>query len=286
MIRVAILGIGGFSGRHFERMVAEQNLAQGAQFFGFDRDLSRAERSGLVTYVEGDALDARDLTGFMDMVQPTHVISLLGLFRGSFELLLAVNVGVSRATCEAALRLKQAVQKIVLVGSAAEYGDVSENPVREDAPLRPVSPYGLAKVYQTLLAEYYTHNYALPIVVARTFNILGEGLSAELSIGNFMRQIAALEDGGVLKAGNLTTSRDFLHAAEVSRRYWTLLMKGVAGEMYNVCAGAPTPIRSILNDLIRQSGKKITIETDPALFKERDIPYIYGDGSKFDRLAR
>ena len=60
----------------------------------------------------------------------------------------------------------------------------------------------------------------LSTVVARTFSTLGEGLSPQLSIGNFMKQIAALPDGGTIRVGNVSTSRDFLGISEVWRRYW------------------------------------------------------------------
>ena len=172
------------------------------------------------------------------------------------------------------------------MGSAAEYGSTASNPIREDAAPQPISQYGLSKLYQTLLSEYFFRNYGLPTVVARTFNILGDGVSPELSIGSFMRQIAALPDGGVIKVGNISTSRDFLHISEVSRRYWELLMKGAPGEIYNVCSGVPRSIRSVLDDLIRESGKKLFVEIDRALFKERDIDSIYGDRTKYDQFVR
>src|SRR5262249_15135459 len=203
-----------------------------------------------------------------------------------FESLLAVNVGVSRAICDAVLKSKAQVDKILLVGSAAEYGADAMNPVREDSMLRPVNIYGLSKVYQTLLAEHYYRNYALQIVMARTFNILGKELSPELSIGSFMRQIDALPDGGVIKVGNISTSRDFLDIDEVAHRYWNILMNGRPGEIYNVCSGVPRTIRSVLEQLIRESGKKLVVETDPSLLKDKDIAQIYGDSTKYQDLVR
>jgi GDP-4-dehydro-6-deoxy-D-mannose reductase len=141
-------------------------------------------------------------------------------------------------------------------------------------------------VYQTLLAEHYYRNYALHIVMARTFNILGKELSPELSIGSFMRQIDALPDGGVIKVGNISTSRDFLDIDEVAHRYWNILMKGRPGEIYNVCSGVPRTIRSVLDQLIRESGKKLVVETDPSLLKDKDIALIYGDSTKYQDLVR
>ena len=287
MKSVAVFGIAGFSGRHFERFVAGSGLKNNFEFFGFGKDLSRVERSGTFSYREGDACQEREVLEFVDEIQPAYVLNLTGVFRAdSFERFVAVNVGVSRSICEAVRRSNSRIQKLVFVGSAAEYGSTASNPIREDAAPQPISQYGLSKLYQTLLSEYFFRNYGLPTVVARTFNILGDGVSPELSIGSFMRQIAALPDGGVIKVGNISTSRDFLHISEVSRRYWELLMKGAPGEIYNVCSGVPRSIRSVLDDLIRESGKKLFVEIDRALFKERDIDSIYGDSTKYDQFVR
>jgi GDP-4-dehydro-6-deoxy-D-mannose reductase len=287
MKRVAVFGIAGFSGRHFERFVASEGLGNKLEFFGFGRDLSRAEHSGIFSYREGDACEDNEVLRFVDEIRPAYVLNLTGIFRAeSFEKFVAVNVGVSRAICEGVQCSDPDIQKIVFVGSAAEYGSTVANPVKEDADARPISQYGLSKLYQTLLSGFFFRNYGLPTVVARTFNILGEGLSPELSIGNFMKQIAALPEGGTIKVGNVSTSRDFLQISEVSRRYWNLLMQGVPGEVYNVCSGEPRTIRSVLEDLIRESGKTLSIETDPLLFKGKDIALIYGDSTKYDQLVR
>ena len=255
-----------------------------SQFFGFARDPSRAEKTGFVSYTQGDATKATDITAFIETVRPTHILNLLGLFRGDFEKLMAVNVMASRTLCETALRPGMTVKRIVLTGSAAEYGLNAINPVQEDATLQPVSNYGLAKVCQSVLANYYFRNFMLPTIVARTFNISGEGLSPELSLGNFARQIQALANGGSIKVGNLSTSRDFLPIMEVCRRYWVLLMKGVPGEVYNICSGKPVTMRAMLDKMILESGKSVAVETDPALFKDNDAACIYGDGSKFAAL--
>lgn len=285
--RVAVFGAGGFSGRHFERFVAREGLAETYAFFGHTRDMRHAEQSGTFTYQEGDPCQEGEVARFLADVRPHYILNLVGMFRAeSLEHFLWVHVGVSRAICEAALASELPIRKLVLVGSAAEYGSTAPNPVREDARAEPISWYGLSKLYQTLLADYFFRNHGLPTVVARTFNVLGAGLSRDLSIGSFMSQIESLPDQGAIKVGDISTSRDFLDITEVSSRYWTLLLKGRAGEIYNLCSGQPRTIRSVLDDLIRQSGKRIEIEVDPLRLKARDVESIYGDPSKFNQLAR
>jgi GDP-4-dehydro-6-deoxy-D-mannose reductase len=287
MKRVAVFGIAGFSGRHFERFVAREGLASEFEFFGFGRDLSRAEHTGSFVYREGDACHESDVLNFIEDVGPAYVLNLTGIFKAErLEGFLAVHVVGVRTICDAVRRHSGEIEKLVFVGSAAEYGSGAANPVKEEAEAQPINEYGLSKLYQTELCGYFYRNHGLPTVVARTFNIVGEGLSPQLSIGHFMKQIAALPDGGTIRVGNIATSRDFLNIAEVSRRYWKLLMKGVPGEIYNVCSGVPRTIRSVLEELIRESGKHLSIETDPLLLRQRDVETIYGDSTKYDRLSR
>jgi GDP-4-dehydro-6-deoxy-D-mannose reductase len=287
MQRVAVFGASGFSGRHFERFVTREGLAKSYAFFGHTRHAARTEQTGSFTYHEGDPCREGEVSRFIAEVRPDYILNLVGMFRAEeLDDFLRVHVGVSRAICEAVLASGLEVNKLVLVGSAAEYGSTAPNPVREDARAEPINWYGLSKLYQTLLADYFFRNHGLPTVVARSFNILGEGLSRDLSIGSFMSQIDSLPDGGVMKVGNISTSRDFLDIDELSRRYWTLLMKGRPGEIFNLCSGEPRTIRSVLEDLIRRSGKRIEIEVDSLRLKAREVESIYGDPSKFEQLAR
>ncbi len=287
MQRVAVFGASGFSGRNFERFVAREGLTKTYAFFGHTRSAAKAAQTGAFNYHQGDPLQEGEVSRFLTEVRPDYIINFVGTFRAErFEDFLTTHVGVSRAICEGVLRSGLDIKKLVLVGSAGEYGSTAPNPVREDAKPEPINEYGLSKLYQTLLAEYFVRNHDLPTVVARTFNILGEGLSRDLSVGSFMAQIETLPDGGTIKVGNISTSRDFLPIAEVSRRYWTLLMKGRPGEVYNLCSGEPRTIRSVLEDLISRSGKRIEIEIDPLRLKVRDVETIYGDSSKFDQLVR
>jgi len=287
MKKIAVFGISGFTGRYFEKHVFEAGYAGSYDFFGLDISVSGAEHSGVFTYRELDATDDRAISLFLEEVRPDYILNLIGTFHAeTFEQYFLSNVGVSRLMCDAIIRAKIIPEKIVLIGSAAEYGSTVSNPVRETDVPKPVNFYGITKLFQTQFAEYYFRNYELPIVVARTFNTLGKGLSNNLSVGSFMSQIESMPDGGSIQVGNINTSRDFLHIADVAGRYWELLLKGKAGEIYNICSGAPRTIRSILEDLIRESGKSLKIEIDPSRFKEKDIDSIYGDPSKYDALVR
>jgi len=71
---------------------------------------------------------------------------------------------------------------IVVAGSSAEYGSLTPEavPVREDAALLAVSPYGISKVAADLLAGLFARAYGLHTVCARPFFVTGPGKTGEI----------------------------------------------------------------------------------------------------------
>ena len=96
---------------------------------------------------DGVRLDVRDrdaIVAAMREYQPELVLHLAASFGDDFAESYAVNVEAARHLLDAAMAGAPAC-RVVLVGSAAEYGavDPQENPLREDRRLAPVSTYGL-----------------------------------------------------------------------------------------------------------------------------------------------
>jgi GDP-4-dehydro-6-deoxy-D-mannose reductase len=282
---ILVLGGSGFIGRHFEVCFRRCGLEADYKLVGVGRNEEGYSPSEGTRFRHIDLEVPRQLQQVLSEERPEFIVNLVGAYgQNDLDALFASNVQVSRCLFEAIQALTLPVEKVLVVGSAAEYGLPLENPIREDAPLHPLSPYGLTKSIQTTLALYFHRVAGIPIVVARPFNIIGEGLSNRLSIGHFMSQIHAAEDGGTIRVGNIDTSRDFLDIRDVAMGFLNLLFHGHPGEVYNVCSGVPTRIGDVLDQLIRQSGKRLRIEVDPGLFKANDVSCVYGDPQKLRAL--
>ena len=87
-----------------------------------------------------------------------------------------------------------------------------DNPVSEEYPLHPVSIYGVTKAFQTQLAQFYYRRHHLDLVMARTFNLIGLGISPRLFIGRLQQQIEDYRFGKITKIslGNLEARRDYI----------------------------------------------------------------------------
>lgn len=65
------------------------------------------------------------------------------------------------------------VKRLVFSSTAAVYGDTGSEPVREDIPLVPVSPYGRSKLAVEWMVEDQAHAYGLAYANLRYFNVAG-----------------------------------------------------------------------------------------------------------------
>ena len=181
-----------------------------------------------------------------------------------------------------AVRSGAAAPRILAIGSADEYGLVSphEAPLREDAPLRPASPYAVSKVAQGYLALQYALSPGLHVVRTRTFHHTGPRRGEQFAESSFARQLAEIEAGQRpprLEVGNLEVVRDFTDVRDVVRAYWMLLDRGVPGEVYNVCSGRGVRLAELLERLIALSERRVEVHVDVSRLRPVDAPILIGD---------
>lgn len=224
--------------------------------------------------------------------RPTLVFHLAGTLTNSFETDLAVNALSAKHVCDALLAQELAA-RLVLVGSAAEYGLVSpqENPIREDRVLRPVSVYGLTKAMQTQIAGYYAHARGVDVVVARLFNLLAPGLSERLFVGRVQRQIERYRRGeiGEIAVGSLEAQRDYVEVEVAVRQLQDIAARGRAGEIYHVASGVPVTMRALLERLLGEAGLDFSVvreNRETGRGSSYDVPVIYADLTKTRALGR
>ncbi len=156
-------------------------------------------------------------------------------------------------------------------------------PIREEAPLRPASPYAVSKVAQGALALLYGPAGGMRVVLTRTFHHTGPGRGEAFAESSFARQLAEIEAGlrpPVLKVGNLEAVRDFADVRDVVRAYWMLLEKGEGGTVYNVCTGRGRRIRDLLDMLLAASSARVEVRVDPDRLRPSDVPTQVGDPSR------
>jgi len=159
-------------------------------------------------------------------------------------------------------------------------------PLKEEAPIRPHSPYAASKVAAEAITLQYARTGWLRVVATRSFNHTGPGQSPAFAVPSFAKQIADAAGGRgarTLKVGNLAAQRDFTDVRDVVAAYRLLVERGSSGSVYNVCSGHAVSMRQIVDDLLKVAGVDATIEEDPVKLRPIDAPIIYGDASALQR---
>jgi GDP-4-dehydro-6-deoxy-D-mannose reductase len=162
---------------------------------------------------------------------------------------------------------------------------ISHGEVTETTELMPLNPYAASKAASDLAAFQYAAVSSLKVIRARPFNHSGAGQSEAFVLPAFAAQIARIEAGQcppVIKVGDLSAERDFLHIDDVLNAYILLaenahLIK--SGSAFNIASGRSWRIEALLTQLISLSNGGIDIQTDPQRMRPSDIVRVCGSNA-------
>ena len=106
------------------------------------------------------------------------------------------------------------VERFLLVSSSEVYGTAERDPMDEEHPLNPRSPYAATKAGGDRLAYSYWVTYGLPLVIVRPFNNYGPCQHPEKVVPRFITQALAGEPLTI--HGDGSASRDWLHVDDTA----------------------------------------------------------------------
>ncbi len=198
--------------------------------------------------------DQGQLEIILNQCRPDIIFHFAGGRYPSDEDTFNANVQTTKVLLAALTQTNLKTSRVILPGSAAEYGNLLTSPITENELPKPLTWYGLVKYMQTELGLYASRN-GQNLVVARMFNILGTGTPTSLALGTFAKQIVAIERGApaIIKTKNLNGQRDFLDIDDVCEGLMALAKHGNSGEIYNLCSQHAVTIRDLLEQMIHLS---------------------------------
>lgn len=291
MKKALIIGAGGFVGGYLASCLQNE----------FDMEVHATKLPNVRTQEDLSFLDGR-VYG-LDILNKEDIVNLLYTVRPDYIIHLAAQSSVSVAwkqpsltidvNIKGSVNLMDAVRelyykpRVLLVGSGEEYGHIleGETPISEDTKLRPGNIYAATKACQNMIGTIYSKAYDMELMLIRAFNHVGPGQSPIFVVSDFCKQVAEIERGlrePVMYVGNLAARRDFTDVRDVARAYGLLLLKGRAGETYNVGSGNAVEIRAILDMIIGMSTADIEVKVDPNKIRPVDVPVIEADITKIN----
>jgi UDP-arabinose 4-epimerase len=294
MEAVLVTGGAGFIGSH----TCKALVAAGFLPVAFD-DLSRGH-ADLVRWgplVRGDILDAAALDAAFARHRPGAVIhfAALAYVGESMTAPLSyyrVNVAGLVSVVEAMLR--HGVRTIVFSSSCATYGIPDALPIAEDAPQRPINPYGRSKLAGEQILADARAAQGLRVAVLRYFNAAGADPDGDLperhdpethliplAIDAATGRGAPLSIFGTdYPTADGTCERDYIHVSDLAAAHVEALRRldtGTAALTLNLGTGKAASVRSVIAAVERITGRAVPLVH--AARREGDPPVLVADAS-------
>ena len=234
--------------------------------------------------VRGDVTDAVLVRQVVAEVRPAVVFHLAALHFIPYcvahpsETLL-VNVVGTQLVLDALAAVPDA--RLVFASTADVYAP-AERPHREDDPIATTNVYGASKrACEELLAIAGRGDAGRRIVVARLFHVFGPG---ETNPHVLPDMLASLREGRALvRLGNLTPRRDYVHARDVADALVRLGSYDGPERVFNVGTGVGTSVRELAVALGRALGRTLRVEEDPTRVRPVERTHLVADVGRIRR---
>ncbi|MEN9561755.1 MAG: UDP-glucose 4-epimerase GalE [Candidatus Parcubacteria bacterium] len=294
--RILVTGGAGYIGSHTawslldqgESVVVIDNLSEGS------RELVPAGAE----FVEGDVRDEALVTSIMQKYAVDTVMHFAAFVRVDEsvrepEKYEENNVKGTRALLRAAHA--HGVKFLVYSGSASVYGDAEENPITEEAPLKPMSPYAETK----MRAEADVLSSGIRTISLRYFNPAGTDPSGRTGyrtdvvpthlVRNAVRAALRIVPDFQLFGTDYPTPdgtciRDFIHISDLAEAHLSVLQylrKGGASRIFNCGSGRGFSVTEVVRTVKKVSGSDFSIVEKGR--RPGDPPALVADISRIKR---
>lgn len=278
---ILITGGAGYIGSHvvlaaleagYSVMVAD-NLSTGR------RDLvdSRAD------FIKGDIGDPN----FVEQLFANHMIEAVLHFAGSIIVPESVenpllyyrnNTAATRTLLEAAV--EAGIPHFIFSSTAAVYGDPATIPVKENAALAPLSPYGTSKLMSEWMLTDAAAAHDIRYVALRYFNVAGADPERRTgqSTPNATHLIKVASQAALGERSHLaifgedydtpdgTGVRDYIHVSDLASAHIAALRyleKGGASDVFNCGYGRGFSVKEVTDMVKKVSGTEFDVRMEP-----------------------
>lgn len=275
MSRVLVTGGAGFIPSNLIRHLLEHTghnviSLDALTYAGNLENLADVMSHPRLEFLHGDIRDAglvREVVGGVDVIvnaaAESHVEK--SIREGASEFV-TTNVEGTQILLDAIRETP--VERFLLVSSSEVYGTAERDPMDEEHPLNPRSPYAATKAGGDRLAYSYRVTYGLPVVIVRPFNNYGPRQHPEKVVPRFITQALAAEPLTIHGEGR--ASRDWLHVDDTSSAIEALIdapLDRIAGEVINVATGVDISVneiaRLVLEAIGGRGGTTVNVEERP-----------------------
>ena len=297
--RVLITGITGQDGGY----LAEQMLADGDDVVGVVRQTEGAldaaglaHLDGRVELLQGDLLDPQSIRRAIAVAQPDELYHLAAptFVPDSWEDPTAAMTAIVSGTAAvlAAAGAQRSEVRVLVAGSSEIFGDAGVSPQSEDSPMRPRTPYGVAKLAAHQLVGVLRARHGRFLVSAITYNHESPRRPERFLPRKVAAGVAAIAAGRAetIALGDLRAVRDWSHARDVVAGMVLALRHDEPGD-YVLASGVGHTVEQLVDAAFAAAGVERLrpdggdrVEVDPRFVRTPDPCPPIGDPSKARRV--
>jgi dTDP-glucose 4,6-dehydratase len=166
------------------------------------------------------------------------------------------NVLGTQVVANAVVKQSKTVNRFVHISSSEVYGSACYDPMDEEHPLDPLSPYASSKAGADRLVFSYWKSYGIPAIIIRPFNNYGPRQHLEKVIPRFITSTLLNEPLTVHGTGAFT--RDWVYVKDFCQALDRAIhcdAEMVLGEVINVGTRRETSVLSIAEMILEEMGK-------------------------------
>jgi len=289
MKRALITGITGQDGSYLAELLLEKGyevfgLVRRSSTVNFERIAHIQERIQLVS---GDLGDQNSLFYALQQSNPTEVYNLAA--QSFVQTSWAQPILTGDVTALGVTRMLEAIRifdpkiRFYQASSSEMFGKVQAVPQREDTPLYPRSPYGVAKVYGHWATVNYRESYNMFAVSGILFNHESPRRGLEFVTRKVTDAVARIKLGLAheVRLGNLDARRDWGFAGDYVRAMWAMLQQDQPDD-YVVATGETHSVERLVEVAFSHVGLRWQdyVVQDPRFMRPAEVDLLIGDPAK------
>jgi GDPmannose 4,6-dehydratase len=296
MSKIVVTGISGQDGSYLTELLLEE----GHQVYGLVRRNSVVENQQsrldkILSHVDtryGDILDTGSIEKLIREVQPEEVYNLASQshVRISYEIpqytCLVNSIGALNVL--EAVRQHSPHSRFYQASSSEMFGNSvdADGFQRESTPMKPVSPYGCAKLFAYSLARNYRHAYGMFASNGILFNHESPRRASNFVTGKVVKNALLIKKGLVkkLELGNLDSFRDWGHSKDYVKAM-TLIVRHHAPDDFVVATGESHSIRKLCEVVFSKLGLDYSdyVVQNEKFMRPEELEFLCGDSTKARR---
>ncbi|EMI15589.1 GDP-mannose 4,6-dehydratase [Rhodopirellula maiorica SM1] len=231
-----------------------------------------------------DLDDVTTIRRVLTKAEPDELYHLAGQSHvgASFE----IPESTCQFTAMGTLRLLEIVRdlakqpRFLHISSSEIFGRPDAQPQNEQTPMRPVSPYGVAKAFATNMTRLYRESFGTFACNAICYNHESPRRGESFVTRKITRAAAAISLGqqDKLKMGSLDARRDWGYAPEYVDAMWRMLQHDTPDD-YVLATGTAHSVQDFLSAAFAAVGLnwKNHYEVDPRFMRPAEASRLVGD---------